>query len=437
MPSFMKSSREPADAGTVFRFITVLTVATGLGLFALTGCDETPSEDVDGVMDPNHTIPLEKSFPDMWVYQSEMYRTVSATIEVDPNLLENYQQQDYDWFDVDFWIIPLPDLDTVLYIDTFDDFNTNVSDWPEYLDTISGDVVPRDLIFTARVNALFADQPGEYLVGVQVEQRFSPYQINASTLDPEYLRSSAEFSLMDTITVTSNGAPFIHNVFIPDSLPSGFEEQTWGVEVIDPDWDAGDRVDRVTLEMYRDNNLVRTLQFTKIAAGDWQFEADASFTATYPTDDYDFVIAAVDRFDTVTDTALTVWMENLPPETENFVAPDTVIAPLEGSNLYIMTVEVFDPQTDLDIESVFYQVRLPGDDTWLDNPDWSFNDLGPGDDNPDSTAGDHIWTAGFSTSSDNQTFGPYGFRTIARDRTGQESEPIERTIVLIQEEGDE
>ncbi|MBD3166162.1 hypothetical protein GF324_06170 [bacterium] len=290
----------------------------------------------------------------------------------------------------------------------------------------SGDVVPGDFSYSLRMNTLFAAAEGTVEYSILVYSEGEPTQDNDRNLS-DLLTSELE--------VRANQPPEISVFDIPDSLHAGFTTDTLRVTVLDDDPNIAGIVDTVSLDVRIEGvRLRRLLLSPENASSDlWVLEVDSTFAAGRPTNTYLFRLGAIDRFGSRADSVETeVWIENLPPVTSNLVAPDTVVRPLEGENVYAFFLDVTDSQGFGDIEEVFYEVMPPGSSEWVPSEDFQLQDNGAA---PDTTAGDGHWAGGFVTVPENSNFGTYMFRFFARDRAGNLSEEIITDIEFVDSPG--
>ncbi len=398
-------------------------------LLFVSGCDRTAS--VDPAPGPGRVTAALDSVetPAFWIYHSRILRPLRVTLSLPADQRTALQRGSLSPPAVAVRITP-PGGGAVIVLPLKDDGGVpSLTGLPSFVDQHSGDLIPGDLVYSIRLDAGFADSPGTFLV------TYAAGDLAGTPFDPAEPGEQDTTGLAlfrDTLVVAENNPPDILSFNVPDSLHSGFDEQVWTAEVTDPDEDGGDYVTRVELELALEEVPVRTVQFAGAGAHVWTFNASADFAAGLSTGDYRFRLSATDRFEAGSAPVDTiVWVENAPPVLSELAAPDTVVRPLEGQNVYTFSLRVEDEQGQGDIAEVVYLAVSPQGDT-LESPDFTLQDLGQ---TPDETAGDGTWSAGFITVPENSNFGTWTFLFVARDRGGNESAPLEKSIEFVDNPG--
>ncbi|MCB2198411.1 hypothetical protein KQI63_03345 [bacterium] len=398
------------------RWVVPFTVILLTTLFA--GCES--DDPVDPPSAPSLEAPQIDSVnvPTFWVYDSPDYRTISVAISFPPALEAAVKQQDVPAPNV-FIIFESQDgIAPSVQFQLLDDGGGPTIPNPfDFMDNHSGDLVPLDLTYSLRINALFASSEGEVTMRVMAGWPLSSDSTTMTMLPPEILQ------------VEINSAPVIESFVHSDSLYAGFEAEEWTARVDDADIPAGDAVEQVEVQLIRDGDTVRNLLMAKSSQRIWTFALEPTFAAGLPTAEYTINLTAIDRYDQpATPYESIVWFENSAPILSGLVAPDTVYRP-EGDepNPYNMFINVADLQGQGDIRRVDY-IPVDPNGHIPDNLDpFFFNDLG---DMPDEVANDGIFSHQFAVYPDASNFGTYTFTITAHDRAGNDSESIVHMIEL-------
>ncbi len=395
-----------------------------LMVWAFSGCEENGVEpsSPDGVPLDSGVIDS-LSVPEFWVLGSEDYRTVYLSLGLTVEEREAILDGDLLPPSVYIWVGPAGDNEYSNNFRLLDDGGALVNQTnAEYADSLSGDLIPGDQVFQARINSGFADEAGDYVFYVQVVGLQRPGNATDEGSDP---------ILEVTVTVSANEPPVFSDPNLPDSLHAGFDAQQWSVNVVDPNESLGDDVVDVMMELKAGDIVYRENLFAELDAPVWTFTADSTFAAGLETAEYTMSFTASDQFDQVTDPPFehTVWIENSAPDLLSLSAPDTAYqpGPDDPPNVYAFELNVEDHQGQGDIEEVYYEVTDPTGNHY-GNPAFVFRDDG---EDPDPVAGDRIWSHGFIVTSSVSNFGTYTFTFYARDRAGNVSDPIEHELELI------
>ncbi|MBZ0265694.1 hypothetical protein K8I28_13605 [bacterium] len=385
-----------------------------------------------GIIDITPTT-LEVKTPDFWQYNSDFFRTIEATITL-PSYVKNF---------ITSGEILAPRISATFYnpndpagssyiVELLDEGGDSTrTNPPQYLAERSGDVLSGDFTYTAQVNSLFASDEMEYFVvyaaGDLTDTDYEPPEDLLENTPTNNFKTA-----QDTITVLANNPPSIVEFEFPDSLKSAFEVMNWRVVLADSDLPIGDYIDFVKLSFMLDSVVEKEVEFEKISDEEWEFTAQSSFSAGLLTGDYDLELVASDRFNATDTLRTSVWLENSAPVILTLTAPDTVVRPLEGENVYYFFCDIDDGQGLEDISRVEYLVRSPQSDQFVSNVDWELKDDG---EDPDQRSGDGVFSAGFLTRPENSNFGPYVFRFIGTDSAGYISEPYDKIIEFVENPG--
>ena len=429
------------SAGSWPRFVFAFGLMTGV-LWAVAGCD-------DGVVDPEllsantwseyvALIPDSTQVdslvvPEAMVLGSEDFRTLTIGFNLSPELTDAIRAGRVAEPRRIFGLIRRAGVGATAAFYLYDDGGAfEHSDLPvhqpQYLASKSGDLIPGDFIFSNRINSLFSDVWGtpyedEYLFEFYFNFD-SPVAGGQGDGHPE------TFVISRNVLVSANEGPVVDSVDIPDSLYSGFDAQTWSIDVSDPNEASGDEVTDVTVTLVADDITWREILFAPTNLPEWTFSVDSSFAAGLPTNDYEMQILAIDKFEYPSDmTVVPIWIENEAPELLSLVAPDTVRqpGPDDPDNIYVFELNVQDSQGQGDLEIVYYTVVDPTGN-FFESPDYVFRDDG---EDPDPVAEDRLWNSGFRVPNTVSNFGTYTFTFYAEDRAGNVSVPIEKFIELV------
>lgn len=399
----------------------VLFAALALA-FVVAGCDDTGSVDPE----PPGAVPIEESLidtllvPRFWVLDSGEFRSLRLDVELSGSTREAVLDGELVPPAVTVEIMDTVDADTVASFVLHDDGGAvPIDDAPGFVAETSGDLVPGDFSYSARIHSGFTDAEGPYTFAFFVEGLHPP-DSTMPMLAPALL-------VKIEVTVSANEPPVISGAQLPDSLHSGFDTQQWTVEVSDPNESSGDRVRQVTVALAAGGVTYRDFLFAAGEPPSWNFTADSTFAAGLATDDYTMTFTATDEFEQSSDPfEAAVWIENLAPALSNLTAPDTVEqpGPDDPANVYAFTVAVADGQGQGDIERVYYTVLDPNGN-FTESDEFVFRDDG---EDVDETAGDGVWSHAFQVDAGVSNFGTYTFTFYADDHAGNTSAPTEKEI---------
>ena len=279
---------------------------------------------------------------------------------------------------------------------------------PPWADSISGDLIPGDGMFSRRITGQFVNQAS------QVAFRFEVSDLDGHVGTP----------VQDSVIISVNSAPILLNPVLPDTLVSGFDSLTLSVTGRDSDYQ--DFVIRVWLEVPGSNKGEIDLTgpgFYVI----WSLAIDSSFAAGIQGN-YPFQFYAEDTYQEIAGPlGQIVYVENTPPTISNLVMPDTMILPTqaEGSDTARIFLSVSDRQSLADIYQVTFTDIL--NDTGQVHGPYPLVDNATG---ADSVAGDGIYSQGIVLSYTNSP-GKYEFTFVAEDLVHQQSIPIIHNLWVI------
>ena len=122
---------------------------------------------------------------------------------------------------------------------------------------------------------------------------------------------------------------------------------------------------------------------------------------------------------------------NLPPSLSGLIAPDSIVVPVSGENVKVLSVFVTDPDGLCDINSVYFNSFKPNGSPSSGNPFAMFDD-GNIPDHGDTVAGDGRYSLKIAINSGQTTFGPFKFVYEAMDNSSALSNQIIDTINVVQ-----
>jgi hypothetical protein len=298
-------------------------------------------------------------------------------------------------------------IDTFLLYD--DGSHYSVQAHPPWADSISGDLIPGDGIFSRRISGQFVTEPTE------VSIRFDATDLDGNAAAPVYA----------PVFVTANLPPILEDPQLPAILESGFDSLiTLSVRATEPD--DLDSLVRVWLEVEESNKGEIDLKGPD-ADNRYSIDIDRSFAAGIDGDKL-FLFYAQDTFLEIGGPiGQLITVENNPPTLSNLVMPDTMYLPTEPGDCDTADIflDVDDDQTLIDIYFVYFTTVL--NDTNPPSQPFAMVDDGTG---ADLTAGDGTYSQGIVLCSYN-TPGKYTFTFIAEDLLEQESDPLEHDLWVI------
>jgi hypothetical protein len=290
-------------------------------------------------------------------------------------------------------------------------------DASDFADSISGDHLADNGVFTRRISSLFTYCDGGF-----------DFTFSLSGDNPP-----------DAVTkninvVFWNPRPVIRSVDYPDSIKSGESELFFSTVVVDSN--GQDDIVEVELACLESDQYISDYKtFPMSARNDtiWEWKCIPSIAAGLPTGDYPLYIKAADFYrkqntEHVSSELTYVWFENLPPRVTDVFGPDTVWLPESGSKNFEYTIVVEDDQglTDLDslVLELWDQERVKYNGQYFDDGDSS-------DTQSDSIAGDGRYNAGFRVTYDKEPYITYTFIWTPYDRTSQRGETFTTSLVFM------
>lgn len=307
------------------------------------------------------------------------------------------------------------DLEVPIFTDTLHD------------DGCSGDIIPKDGIYTGQINSEFAKgQTGLYWLRVKAVDK-SENQSNELSSEIE-VKSGVE-----------NLSPVLSNPVLPDTiLLDSMRDFLTSVEVFDPQ--GLEDVVAVIYQVYPPTQPVPSLEDTlkddgtdgDLIPGDGTYSRriDTSF-ARGQTGDFFFRFQAIDRAGNQSNPPVRLVKVlsgvNLPPLISNLVAPDTVSRSVGGE--YLLTLDVTDPQGLDDIARVFFNSYKPDSTPSTGNP-FLMRDDGQGG---DVVEGDGTYSYLLIVPVDPPIqLGDYRFEFQAEDKSGAKSNLIIHIITVVE-----
>jgi hypothetical protein len=317
-------------------------------------------------------------------------------------------------------------------------------------------------IFSASLyddGAHFFPQDGDILAGDGVySNRFPATDISRNSDQTEFVfrfialnKQNHESQIWENIVVFSpNSAPVIHQIFALDSLSYLTENPIFSIVVSDSDG-IGD----IAKAYFESENLTKGFtQYEQQLYNDGDFESsgdlianDSIFSTRISTDfliakkgpyNLKFYVEDTSEEQNVDEAVQFIVIENFASQFLNFNIPESIIIPQEigAYNRELMTVEAVDPEGLADIDSVYFYSMKP--DSTLANNGQPFimvdNGLPYNANNPLIETGDEVYGDGIYTLSllvyDGTDSGTYTFSLFIRDRAGNLSGPIKKTIQL-------
>lgn len=291
-------------------------------------------------------------------------------------------------------------------------------------DGSSGDILPRDGLFTATLSSAFAGgQPGTF-------------RLRAMAQDREGNRSEAFTDTLQVLPGEVNPPPRIDSVSAPAVV---FVDSTYTFVLAAhlPDVPENADLDRVEYGLYPPTSPVANESGELVddgSEGDL-FARDGTYSRAFPSQlgstlgVYTFRVEAVDRqgarsLPAVVHVRLVDRRVNQPPQIFNLQAPQTISRSAQP-NLYTLTVDVSDPDGLDDIARVFFNSFLPNGTPSTNNPFLMRDDGQQGD----AVAGDGRYS--LTIRIDNSApLGDFVFEFQAEDRAGNLSNKIAHTITV-------
>ncbi len=283
-----------------------------------------------------------------------------------------------------------------------------------FADTLSGDQVPGDGVFSRRVSSGFAMNEGTYMFTFVPSDSPPPDPIEAQ------------------ITIRENSPPVILTYSFPDSIHSGESGLEFSAVVLDPE--GSEDIARVQMFlMSGDQASTRDTihSFIRIDDSTWCWNSRPEIAAGLLTGDYPVSIRANDYYLSQLhewsygDTTV-IWLENLPPRIESVTGPDTIWIPPDDTTTIFFDYEitVHDDQTPRDLDHLHLLMIRPGKTPWE-------NDYLDDGEFPDTMAHDGVFTAGFSVNDQNETGVTYTLNWSPVDRAEQEGGVVTTLLTIM------
>ena len=250
--------------------------------------------------------------------------------------------------------------------------------------------------------------------------------------------------LKKEVTFAFNEAPVINNISVPPQLLSGLGP--WFVFVTVFDQDGANKNMNVFLDLLQNDQSVlnETLQLFNdgntaengdIFADDsvFSFKMDSSFAAGR-TGDYIIKLVAEDEFGNQSpEMVKSIFIENKTGKILNVSVPDIIVRPSQGFATALVTAKVTDPQSLMDVDSVYFNSIKPDGSAAGGNPFVMLdNGLAFNIDNPfievgDEIKGDGIYSITILVDKSNLP-GVYNFTFNMRDKVGNLATAITDSI---------
>ncbi|NQU05161.1 MAG: hypothetical protein HQ568_03640 [Calditrichaeota bacterium] len=282
-----------------------------------------------------------------------------------------------------------------------------------FADSISGDHLADNVVYTRMINSYFTYSIGNF-----------DFTFSLSGDNPP------ETITKNVFVMFWNPPPVIKSVNFPDSLASGEDELVFSTVVVDSNG-SDDIVDVSLVLVENDQFIIDDNSFSMTAVNDstWEWTCIPSISAGFATGDYPFLVWAEDAYqrqnhEHVSSEMTYVWLENLPPMITDVFGPDTVWLPEASADSFDFKIIVKDDQGFTDLDSLLLEFRR--DDVVLER--YLYFDDGT---TPDSAAGDGCFNPGFSIGFDNEPYVTYTFVWTPTDRSPQRGESFTTSLVIM------
>jgi hypothetical protein len=307
--------------------------------------------------------------------------------------------------------------------------------------------------------AYFYPKAGDVLAGDGVfSNRFQTSEISETNDQAEYIfrfvafdKQNHESQIWENLVVFGpNSPPVIHQISAPDSLSFQSENTIFMITVSD-----SDGVEDIAQAYFESENLAKGFtQYEQALYNDGDFEnhgdllaADSIFsTRIFPEflaskkGIYNLIFHVKDanEEENVEEAEHIIYIENFPSQFLNLTVPEIMSIPpgSEEFNREFMTVEVTDPESLTDIDSVYFFSKKP-DSTFANNGQpfimvdngFAYNPDNPLIETGDEASGDGVYS--FSLLVHNGSLpGDYTFSFYIRDKAGNLSGPVKRIVQL-------
>jgi hypothetical protein len=298
---------------------------------------------------------------------------------------------------------------------------------PVFQDTLrddgrEGDILPLDGEYTG------------WISGPDLGGRAGTYRIGFLAVPPGGTAGDTLFSGFRAVEGTSNSAPVIVRLDVPDSLSQEeLHSVRFSVRAEDPD--GTDDIDSVLCDVYPpfQPEPVFRLAMTRIPmsppptglAGGFEFTGDLSGFVTI-SGTYAFRFQARESAGLLSlprVAHVVITLPNQPPVLSELTAPDTVSR--RSSDAILLSVRATDPQGPADIKRVYFNSFKPDGTPGSGNPFSMFDD----GTNGDVTAGDGVYSRGIMISASN-ALGNYRFYFYAEDLAGEAGGTLTHVITV-------
>lgn len=283
-----------------------------------------------------------------------------------------------------------------------------------FTDTLSGDQVPGDGIFSRRVSSAFTSRDGTYLFTFAASDSPPPDTVEA------------------TVTVRLNSPPVILSYEAPDSIYSGGADLDFSAVVLDAEGsDDITEVEMFLIPMGHSASADTIHPFSRIDDTTWSWKSRPEIAVGMTTRYYLTSARAADRYLaqiqdwSYSDTTI-IWLENLPPGITSVEGPDTIWIPPDDTTtiFFEYSIAVIDDQGIADQHHLHLQMERPDQSIWE-------NDYFDDGEYPDTSAVDGVFTAGFSVNNQNETGVTYYLNWMPIDRASQQGEVVRTPLTFM------
>ena len=371
---------------------TEAVISAVICLLLLSGCSDPISTPITDRLEKGlKAVQLDS----IWIVNSEWMHTISISVNP-PNIAAGREM-----------LCQIRSEQVSTHFRLYDD--GSYGHWEDaagFADSISGDQVPGNAVYTRRVNSLFARQEGEYHFLFALSDGEPP-----DTLE-------------EIITLSNNSLPQIVDLEYPDSVWSGVMADPFNAVVTD----SNGLDDIVRVELLLGEWFDRQHLITYRGENTWELGA-SSVAARLPTGEHPFYIRVYDHYlnqilQPVESDHYIVWLENLPPRVMDVVGPDTVWLPETGSDTFEYRIIVNDDQGVGDLGGL----ELVLSDTAEVKLERTYFDDGA---QPDSVSGDGEFHAGFTVADTAKTGILYTFAWTPSDLSPQSGETYYNTLIFM------
>lgn len=290
-----------------------------------------------------------------------------------------------------------------------------------FADSLSGDQIAGDGLFSRRISSLFTTKPERY-------------QLMFAFLDT----FEGGDTVRATVRVVADSPPVVLWLDHPDSIYSGRWARPFTADVLDPDGES----DIALVELRRASaprgrlpGDAIPMAWEWIGINIWRCVAQPWLAAGYPTGDHRFFARAadwvmLDQDQYAMSDTITVWLENRPPRVDSIAGPDTVWVLPSDTAVFFYDVIIGDDQTAADLAGLLLTVSRYDSTLGRDTITFrsTYFDNGAGD---DPIAGDGVIRAIFQADNRSMMRIPYTFTWIPTDRSPQRGMAASNTTVIM------